>query len=114
MGLTVGSAFGIVSLASTGDWAWFGKSFGLSVAGGAAAWGGGTVIAFIGSFMGPIGTAVGAAAGSTVLSRPSLHIVLSAMLDRCRALLSSVCGIYSPSGRRLPRQHPKYRGSSPN
>lgn len=64
LGVLVGSAFGTVSLASTGDWVRFGKSFGISITGAAAAYGGGALGAAIGSVGGPIGTAIGTLAGS--------------------------------------------------
>jgi hypothetical protein len=65
LGVIVGSMFGAVSLASTGDWARFGKSLGVNILGGAAAWGGGAAGgALLGAWFGPIGTAVGAILGA--------------------------------------------------
>jgi hypothetical protein len=43
LGVLVGSAFGTVSLTSTGDWVCFGKPFGISITGAAAAYGGGAL-----------------------------------------------------------------------
>ncbi|ENH72043.1 hypothetical protein FOC1_g10001075 [Fusarium oxysporum f. sp. cubense race 1] len=40
LGVLVSSGFGTISLASTGDWARFGKGLGLNVASSAASWGG--------------------------------------------------------------------------
>lgn len=37
LSVVVGSAFGVVSLASTGDWARFGKGLGVNILGGASA-----------------------------------------------------------------------------
>ncbi len=70
MGLLVGSAFGTVSLASTGDWARFGKNLGVNIASTGAAWVGGQVCAFAAGFVsfGPLGigivTLVGGLAGA--------------------------------------------------
>lgn len=64
LGVIVGSAFGIVSLVSTGDWARFGKNLGVSIIGGATAWGGAFNGGAIDSAGGPIGTAIGATVGA--------------------------------------------------
>ncbi|KAI1089890.1 hypothetical protein F5B19DRAFT_354215 [Rostrohypoxylon terebratum] len=64
LGVIVGLAFGTASLASTGDWARFGKDLGASTIGHGAAWGGGVIGgAIVGSFGSPIGTVIGGIAG---------------------------------------------------
>ncbi|KAF4336741.1 hypothetical protein FBEOM_9371 [Fusarium beomiforme] len=59
------SGFGAVSLASTGDWARFGKGLGLNVAGGTASWAGACAGAYYGGFLGPIGAIAGGLVGGT-------------------------------------------------
>lgn len=49
LGVLIGSAFGAISLAGTGDWARFGKDIGLNVAGATASWGGASAGAWIGA-----------------------------------------------------------------
>ncbi|KAI1772033.1 hypothetical protein F4818DRAFT_454232 [Hypoxylon cercidicola] len=64
LGVIVGSAFGTVSLASTGDWARFGKDLGASTIGHGVAWCGGVAGgALAGSIGGPIGAVIGGIAG---------------------------------------------------
>lgn len=68
LGVVVGSAFGAVSLASTGDWERFGKGVGVNILGGAAAWGGAALGSSLGAPLGPIGVTVGAIIGSVSAS----------------------------------------------
>ncbi|KAL1636866.1 hypothetical protein SLS56_000960 [Neofusicoccum ribis] len=80
LGVLVGSAFGAISLASTGDWARFGKNLGISIIGGAAAWGGGAaggamVCAMGGGPLGmTIGIFVGGLAGGSLGRQVALEI----------------------------------------
>lgn len=74
LGVVVGTAFGTVNLASTGDWARFGKSLGLNVLGGASAWGGSAAGSAIGAVGGPIGVAIGSIAGGVIASLLGRHI----------------------------------------
>lgn len=63
LGVLVGSAVGVVSLASTGDWARFGKGLGNNVVDGASAWAGATAGSLMGAWLGPVGATVGAVLG---------------------------------------------------
>ncbi|TVY75506.1 hypothetical protein Focb16_v006076 [Fusarium oxysporum f. sp. cubense] len=63
LGVLVSSGFGTISLASTGDWARFGKGLGLNVASSAASWGGAYAGAWCGGGLGPIGAVVGGLVG---------------------------------------------------
>jgi hypothetical protein len=64
LGVVVGSAFGLVSLASTGDWARFGKNIGLNIASSAGGYGVAYAGAYLGTLAGgPIGAAVGGVVG---------------------------------------------------
>jgi hypothetical protein len=59
LGVVVGSVFGAVSLALTGDWERFGKGLGVNILGGAAAWGGAAAGRAMGALFGPIGATIG-------------------------------------------------------
>ncbi|KAJ4161603.1 uncharacterized protein LMH87_007633 [Akanthomyces muscarius] len=59
LGVLIGSSFGLVGLASTGDWARFGKGLGVNIVSGAGGWGGATVGAFALAPFGPLGPPIG-------------------------------------------------------
>ena len=63
LGVFIGAAFGTFGLVTTGDWARFGKSLGVTIIGGAASWSGAAAGAFIGSAGGPAGIAICTTAG---------------------------------------------------
>lgn len=64
LGVIVGSAFGVVSLACTGDWARFGKNVGLNIVGSVGGWAGAQAGAWGGTAVGgPIGGVIGAIVG---------------------------------------------------
>jgi len=78
LGVLVGSAFGTISLASTGDWARFGKTLGVSIIVGAAVWGGGAAGgAMVGAMGGgPVGMAIEALVGSLAGSSLGRQVAL--------------------------------------
>lgn len=64
VGVVVSSAFGVVGLVNTGDWARFEKNIGLSIVGSAGGWGGSQLGATVGTaVLGPIVTVAGGMVG---------------------------------------------------